>query len=179
MGGRCEDVPSVPQKLRPRHPVGGVSAPDQAEEVEGPRALRIIVTGSRDWPDTPYGRSVISFTSARYIAVPGAVVVHGGCPTGADKIMDDLCKQYSVKTEVHRADWGQHGKAAGPIRNQEMVDTGADVVLAYPLGLSRGTQDCMARAYAAGIQVVVFNLYDSRRDYVVDEKKVEVPRTGL
>jgi hypothetical protein len=34
-----------------------------------------------------------------------------------------------------------------------MVDLGADLVLAFPLGKSEGTRDCIRRATAAGIHV--------------------------
>jgi hypothetical protein len=56
--------------------------------------------------------------------------------------------------ETWRADWQQHGKAAGPIRNQQMIDEGRpDRVLAFWDGKSRGTLDCITRAVAAGIPV--------------------------
>lgn len=114
------------------------------------QAYRILITGSRNWPDagTVYPVLAASATHAN------VVVVHGGAP-GADSIAGwwvddhpDLATQ-----EVHPADWKKHGRAAGPIRNQEMVDSGADVCLAFPLGASRGTRDCMRRAAAAGIPV--------------------------
>lgn len=91
----------------------------------------------------------------------GAVVVHGDCPTGADRYASEWCREarfngLHVIEEAHPADWGKHGKAAGPIRNQQMVDLGADVVLAFPLGESRGTRHCMAAAEKAGIPVISY-----------------------
>lgn len=59
---------------------------------------------------------------------------------------------WNVEQEVHDADWNEYGRAAGPIRNQEMVDAGADVCLAFPTG-GPGTRDCMRRARDAGIRV--------------------------
>ena len=38
-----------------------------------------------------------------------------------------------------------------------MVDLGADVCLAFPLGESRGTRDCMRRASEAGIPVIDYD----------------------
>ena len=52
------------------------------------------------------------------------------------------------------ADWSSYGKAAGGIRNQQMVNRGADRLVAAPVpGRSKGTYDCMRRAQAAGIPV--------------------------
>ncbi len=41
------------------------------------------------------------------------------------------------------------GKAGGPVRNQAMVDSGADLCLAFPDNKSIGTWDCVQRARAA------------------------------
>ena len=49
--------------------------------------------------------------------------------------------------------WKMHGKKAGPLRNQEMVDAGTDLVVAFPGG--RGTADLVRRARAAGLQILV------------------------
>jgi hypothetical protein len=57
------------------------------------------------------------------------------------------------------ADWNTHGKAAGPIRNRQMLKEGKpDVVLAFheDLGRSKGTADMVRAAKAAGIAVKVF-----------------------
>lgn len=51
------------------------------------------------------------------------------------------------------ANWKSHGKGAGPIRNQKMIDEGKpDLVLAFPGG--RGTADMVRRAKAAGVRVI-------------------------
>lgn len=136
---------------------------------------RILVTGARDWEDR---RSV---ELALSIAIAGTVgevkIVHGACPYGgADKFADDFARKHPrCEPEAHPADWlhcddtcyhkprrlvtGENNcPAAGPRRNQKMVDLGADVCLAFPLGESKGTRDCMRRAKAAGIQV--FNYGD-------------------
>ena len=55
----------------------------------------------------------------------------------------------------HPADWDKHGKAAGMIRNREMVALGADICLAFPIGRSPGTRACIREAQRAGIPVRV------------------------
>ncbi len=83
-------------------------------------------------------------------------VVHGGAP-GLDSLVDALGRSMGMQVEVHRADWNTHGKAAGVLRNQKMVELGADMLFAYPLPDGRGTQDCIARAVAAGIPTLVYD----------------------
>lgn len=51
------------------------------------------------------------------------------------------------------ADWAAHGRSAGPLRNARMLaEFKPDVVIAFKG--SRGTQDMVSRAEAAGIRVV-------------------------
>lgn len=79
------------------------------------------------------------------------IIVHGAAP-GADRIAADTAVALGLDVEAYRADWELHGNAAGPIRNQAMVDAGADLLIAFGGGL--GTADCIHRARKAGIPVV-------------------------
>ena len=117
--------------------------------------MRAIVTGNRTWTNEGAVREALR-------ALPEAsTVVHGGCPTGADAIADRLARSTGHVPEIHPAEWHAHGPAAGPIRNQAMVDLGADVCLAFgelqrmKRGKMRntGTGDCVAKARRAGIPV--------------------------
>lgn len=114
---------------------------------------RILVTGSRNWVDEKAVAKALLNAWLDYRDHGTPILVHGGCPTGADAIADKVWRKQGFPVEVHPADWDAHGKAAGPLRNQAMVDLGADLVLAFPLGVSRGTRDCMARARSAGLLV--------------------------
>ncbi|MCX5209745.1 DUF2493 domain-containing protein [Kitasatospora sp. NBC_00240] len=114
--------------------------------------IRIIVTGSRNWTD----RQAVWDALAQ--AADGQdwdelVLVHGACPTGADHYASRWASLVGITQETYPANWTAHGKAAGPIRNQAMVAAGADLVLAFPLGPSPGTRNCMAAARNAGIPV--------------------------
>lgn len=85
--------------------------------------------------------------------LPVGVIIHGGCRAGADLWADEFAIVNWIGLEVFEADWAAHGKAAGPIRNQKMLDEGKpDLVLAFPGG--RGTADMVNRARKAGVNVV-------------------------
>jgi hypothetical protein len=111
---------------------------------------RVLVTGSRSWADKDVLWDALDQQREQYGLI---VVVHGGCPTGADWLAWKWCHARGVACEVHTADWTTHGKAAGPLRNQRMVDLGADVCLAFPFGESKGTRHCMKAAKKAGIPI--------------------------
>lgn len=122
---------------------------------------RILVTGSRDWRDP---RTVREALSRAFLARPdkdaGVVVVHGGA-RGADAmagrwVRDFSCVGNPVEEERHPADWSRHGRAAGAIRNGEMVALGAYICLAFIRNNSRGATHCATWAERAGIPVLTF-----------------------
>jgi hypothetical protein len=122
---------------------------------------RILITGSRDWTDRETIARALSDAIRSYHQHNPLTLVHGACPTGADKIADELWRSWMFRCDLaepdmHEADWATHGKAAGPIRNAHMVSLGADICLAFPLGVSRGTRNCMRLAREAGIPVVEY-----------------------
>lgn len=80
------------------------------------------------------------------------LVIHGNAP-GADTLGGKWAYRNGIKQRIFQADWIEHGRAAGPIRNQRMIDEGKpDLVIAFPGG--RGTADMVRRARKAGIEVV-------------------------
>jgi hypothetical protein len=104
---------------------------------------RVIVCGGRDYDD------LLRVVQALTLPI-GTIIIHGGC-RGADLLCAKVWESWGEKTEVHKPAWDDKGSAAGPIRNQEMVDAGARLCIAFPGG--KGTADCVARCEKAGIQV--------------------------
>lgn len=79
-------------------------------------------------------------------------MIHGGA-SGADIGAARWAESEGVKVVEYKANWKKHGKAAGPIRNQQMLDEGKpDYVFAFPGG--KGTADMVRRAEHAGITVI-------------------------
>ena len=121
--------------------------------------MRILVTGSRNYSDRLNLFNTLTAAWMMNGEPESITVVHGGA-RGADTLSGEWVKvmrerNIDATEEVHPADWDKYGKSAGPIRNQEMVNLGADLCLAFPLGESRGTRHCMSRAIDAGIPIVV------------------------
>jgi len=111
--------------------------------------LRVLVCGGRDYDDRDH---IWNTLTAIHGECKISLVIHGAA-TGADSegMLWADCMP-GCKHAPFRADWRTHGKAAGPIRNQRMLDEGRpDLVVAFPGG--RGTADMVRRAKAAGIEV--------------------------
>jgi hypothetical protein len=129
--------------------------------------IRVLVTGGRDFTDRDTVARVLAHLQDVYIigVEPEQIVlVHGDCkrfkPDGSfdpDRSLDQLAAQEAGalgwQTEPHAAQWDLYGpKAAGPIRNKEMVALGAHYCLAFPG--NEGTKNCRRLAKAAGIPVI-------------------------
>lgn len=113
----------------------------------------VLVTGSRNYQDKSKIEDALAFLAkSRW---PMNVIV-GDCPTGADLYARDWCAENNTHCRVFAADWKKHGRAAGPIRNREMVDQKPDIVLAFFEGESRGTRNCVNQAAARGIKVIEY-----------------------
>lgn len=70
-----------------------------------------------------------------------------GCPTVPHR------KTKRPGDTAHPGLLADYCPTAGPRRNRAMVDLGADVMLAAPLGASYGTRGCMTLARSAGIPI--------------------------
>ncbi|MCX5569652.1 DUF2493 domain-containing protein [Kaistia nematophila] len=108
--------------------------------------MRVLVCGGRDFRDRAAMARALDPLRNKMSAL-----MSGGAP-GADTMAWDWGWTNHFPCERYMADWKTHGRAAGPIRNQRMIDEGKpDLVIAFPGG--RGTADMIRRAKAAGIEV--------------------------
>lgn len=123
--------------------------------------MRILVTGSRHgWDHEELSQALhavvdemLDYGVYIYGVDDPMVLVHGAAPgvdTQAALIWENELKQ---AVEPHPAHWNEYGRRAGPLRNQEMVDSGINLCLAFLDPESRGTKDCVERAEKAGITV--------------------------
>ncbi len=110
--------------------------------------MRLLICGSRNWTD----RDIILRAVKKRNP---SVIIEGECQ-GADKLAASVAEELGIPVEKFPADWAKHGRRAGPIRNQQMLDEGKpDYVLAFPAKESRGTWDMVRRAEKAGIEIEV------------------------
>lgn len=110
--------------------------------------MRVLVCGGRDFTDT----ALLYDTLDQLASVESIDCIIEGDGKGADRIAGYWAKKHKVDLKLYPADWNTHGKAAGPLRNQRMLDEGRpDLVVAFPGG--RGTGDMVRRAREANINV--------------------------
>ncbi len=110
--------------------------------------MRVLVCGGRDYND--YEKICMALDKSSHQKTI-TLLIHGDA-LGADRLARDWAFSRNVPRAPYPADWEAHGKAAGPIRNQKMIDEAKpEGVIAFPGG--KGTADMIRRARAAGLQV--------------------------
>lgn len=146
---------------------------------------RVLVTGSRKWDDILTLHHALNTEWRKH----GDFILVHGAALGADQMAHHWAKwsvvieNFNITIEAHPAKsvcrvpgcWDHSfealGEKAGPVRNQVMVDRGADICLAFPTQDSIGTFDCMKRAEKAGIKVVRFEENPDNADFMRKGKK--------
>lgn len=109
--------------------------------------MRVLVCGGRDFRDRDLAYTTLD--NLHFIE-PITHIIQGGA-SGADFLAFRWAENHFIPSTEYRADWNANGRAAGPIRNQRMIDEGKpDFVVAFRGG--RGTADMLRRAKAAGIK---------------------------
>ncbi len=114
---------------------------------------RVLICGDRDWAARAPIRRIIQRMQ------PDDVLIEGEA-RGADSIARDCAIAARIEVDRYPALWAQYGRAAGPIRNQQMLKEGRpDIVVAFhaELDQSRGTKHMVSIAVKADIECWSWN----------------------
>ena len=112
--------------------------------------MKVIVCGDRNWTD-------YSKVYDRIKQLPPDTIIISGCARGADTMGEWAADDLDLKIIRVPAKWSEYGKAAGPLRNDQMIALKPGLVLAFhsDLSKSKGTADTVAKARAKGIPTEV------------------------
>lgn len=119
-----------------------------------------IVCGSRNWKDLNPIRESLSKLPE------GSVIIHGA-QRGADLAADSVAKELGFETIPIEADWDTYGNAAGPVRNQEMLNMLIKSCIGFnqpghcyafheDMKLGKGTRDMVIRSIKSKIRTFVW-----------------------
>lgn len=103
--------------------------------------MRIIIAGTRTFND----KGLLFRVMDKLTAPLMEVTVLSGAAKGADALGEEWAHSWYWVVLRYHADWDKHGKAAGPIRNEQMAEN-ADALVAFHDGSSPGTADMIERA---------------------------------
>lgn len=118
---------------------------------------RVIVCGSRHWTDYRMIEEVVTSLATDN---PGIIIVQGEAK-GADRLAALACRNNGIACESFPADWDHKGKGAGIIRNKQMLDAGADLVVAFKDDFNHtmhrgGTENMIRIATSADVPIRLY-----------------------
>lgn len=115
--------------------------------------MNVLVCGSRGFPPG----KVLPRLEALSDADEDLCIISGGAP-GPDTEAMGAAQGLGLGLRVYMADWKTHGRQAGHLRNQRMIDYGKpNLVIAFWDGKSAGTRDMIRRSHLAGIPVEIIS----------------------
>ncbi len=115
--------------------------------------IKLAIVGSRTFSDYNLLERHINDISESFNIIK---IISGGAH-GADKLGEKYANINKIPTLILKADWGKYKKAAGVIRNKDIVDS-SDKVVAFWDGKSKGTLNSinLAKKQNKLIQIIEF-----------------------
>lgn len=114
--------------------------------------MKLAIVGSRDFTN----QKLLDETIDEYLIKQGCMpelVVSGGA-RGADTLAENWARKHKIPLKIYKPDWQKKGKAAGILRNTDIVNECTHMV-AFPSDTGRGTQDSIRKATAQGKHVFI------------------------
>lgn len=112
--------------------------------------MKILCCGDRNWTNKGRIYEILQ-------TYPTTTIIIHGNATGADTLCKEVAESLGMIVISVPANWNKYGKAAGPIRNKEMLDMVPEEVIAFHNDIknSRGTKNCITQARQRGIRTIV------------------------
>lgn len=109
--------------------------------------MKLLICGDRNWTDE-------KLIIAELERLKPELVIHRECK-GPSTIGGQAAEYLGIAHLECGANWHDHGRQAGEIANEALVQMAPDLVLAFHdnMDASKITKDVIARATAAGIPV--------------------------
>ena len=122
--------------------------------------MRLLVCGSRKWQDKEAIFTILDLFKAS-LNKEELIIIEGQC-YGADLIAEEWAISRNVPFEGKPAEWSKYGKAAGMIRNKEMLESCPDFVLAFTDSFTGGTKNMVNLAKKKNILTKVYTQEECR-----------------
>ena len=116
--------------------------------------INLAVVGSRTFDDYPKLKKEIDNICKQHGSI--AKIISGGA-NGADKLGELYAREHNIPTQIFIPNWNLHGKAAGIIRNRDIIFN-SNMVIAFWDGKSKGTKNSidLAKSYNLEVHTIYF-----------------------
>ena len=119
--------------------------------------MKVVIAGSR---------SITSYGLVKYVIILSnfdITEIVSGRARGVDRLGERWATENSIPIKYFPADWEQYGKAAGFVRNSEMVEY-ADAVIAIWDGKSKGTEHTINLCRKSNKKLYVYRLLEKQNE---------------
>ena len=120
---------------------------------------RIIIAGSRQFNGYHNMLTELDNLGIHLINSINPIEIVSGHASGADTLGERFAKAYHYPLKIFPAEWDKYGRAAGPIRNEQMAKYAAEadrgMLIAFPIGESKGTRNMIKLAQQYGLEICV------------------------
>ena len=115
--------------------------------------FKIAIIGSRQFHDYDFiEQSILNKISLNEISC-----VISGAAKGVDALAVEFAGKHGLEMIEFPAQWEIYGKQAGYLRNTTIVEN-ADIIFAFPMGVSNGTRDSIIKAREMNKVVYVYEI---------------------
>lgn len=128
---------------------------DQNGQRQSTSNFNVLVCGGRDFDDWEMLDQGLTSVYMRDNIGTKMRIIEGEA-IGADFLARVWAKYRHLPFKGYKAEWKKYGKAAGPKRNQQMLDE-EDIHLAIAFPGGTGTADMVKRAKKSGVEVIEVN----------------------
>lgn len=108
--------------------------------------MKVAVIGSRTFNDYEEVKRTLS-------TIKISTLISGGAK-GADSLGERYANENNIPKTIFLPDWEKHGKAAGMIRNTDIINE-CELVVAFWDKSSKGTKDSIDKANKLGKKVLI------------------------
>jgi hypothetical protein len=113
--------------------------------------IRLALIGSRNFTDYNIFTEFVASTLLKWnLSINDIEFVVSGGAAGADTLAEKWSLDNNIPIKVFKPDWKKFGKAAGPLRNTDIINE-ATHVIAFPTSTSIGTWDSIRKSQKKGI----------------------------
>lgn len=117
--------------------------------------MKLLVCGDRRFTD--FDKVESAMLSILNLAETNTIIE--GEAKGADTTARLVAEKHGIECKGFPANWSRYGRAAGPIRNKQMLVEGEpDAVLAFLSPESRGTRNMVNQAKSLGLKVTIVEI---------------------
>ena len=112
---------------------------------------RVVISGSRSFKDYELFARALALVLED---LKDEVELVSGHAEGADRFAERFAEERGLPIKVMEPDWKTYGRAAGLVRNRQMLEYAAEetpYVIAFWEGASRGTKNTVKTAQKLGI----------------------------